>query len=292
MKRASDVPRLGREVVAQAAKLSDPEVRFVVSNYYLAQEQRKRGDMQLRHLGEREFPELLQYATDGYAVIESQIKRVLKAFAENRKMGVWMMKQDGIAEVLSAGFLAHLTLTHTDKTTGEIVPTATVGHWYSFAGLEPDKKWKKGHKRPWNADLKQLCFHAGECFKRISYKPEAFYGQIYHQRKAMIEERNERGHYAERAKTFFTNSDDVKKVLAQGKLPALNLDRQACNYAVKIFLSHLHALWFYDHYGEPPPKPFAIAILGHAHELPIPDTDMFPGFDAAYFGRQAGKKRA
>lgn len=287
MKRAPEVPRLGREVVLQAAKLADPEVRFLVANYYAAQDMRKRCDMQIRHIGDKELPALLTYTADANAIMESQVRRGLKAYAESKLIGRWLMAQDGIAEVIASGLLAHLTIEHRDKLTGEMVPTATAGHWYSFAGLLPDKRWEKGQKRPWNADLKQICFHAGECFKRVSGKSGAYYGGLYQHRKAKLVERNEAGFNAERAKNFTTKSADVKKLLSEGKLPAGNLDRQACNWTVKILLSHLHALWFWDTYGVPPPKPFAIAILDHAHELRIPLTEMFPGFAEAYYLQKA-----
>lgn len=292
MKRAPNVPRLGREQVLEAEKLSDPEARFLVANYYAAQEMRKRADMQIRHIGDKELPALLSYTADANAIMESQVRRGLKAYAESKPVGRWLMAQDGIAEVITAGFLAHLTIEHVDKLTGELVPTQTAGHWYSFAGLLPEKKWNKGEKRPWNADLKQICFHCGECFKRVSGKPGAYYGGLYQWRKALLVERNEAGHNAERAKTFTTKSADVKALLVQGKLPAGNLDRQACNWAVKILLSHLHALWYWDTYGVPPPKPFAIAILNHAHELRIPLTDMFPGFKEAYYPQAKAEKAA
>lgn len=56
MKRASDIPRLDREIVLQASTLSEAEVRFLVAEYYQMQEWRKRADMQIRHIGEREMP--------------------------------------------------------------------------------------------------------------------------------------------------------------------------------------------------------------------------------------------
>lgn len=289
MKRASDIPRLGREVVLQAANLSDPEARFLVANYYAAQDARKRCDMQIRHIGDKALPTLLTYTADANAIMEAQVKKGLLAYAESKPIGRWMMSHDGVAEVISAGFLAHLTMEHMDKRTGEMVPTETVGHWWSFAGLDPNRKWEPHQKRPWNADLKQITFHCGECFKRISWKKEAFYGHLYKSKKAELEARNEAGAYAERAKTFVTKSKEVKKLLEQGKLPANNLDRQACNWAVKIFMSHLHALWYWDYYGKPPPKPFAIAILGHADEIIIPNHDMFPGFGEAYYGSRGIK---
>jgi hypothetical protein len=76
----------------------------------------------------------------------------------------------------------------------------------------------------------------------------------------------------------------VKDKLADGKLPDFNIDARARRYAVKIFLSHLQAIWFWSHYGEAPPKPHAIVHLGHAHLIQIPHSEMFPGFDAAYYG--------
>jgi hypothetical protein len=283
MKRADYTPKMGKEVILQAATLSNPEVRFLVSNYYDAQDARKRADMQLRHLGDtevQELPGVLQYAAEVNAALEADVRKALKKFAEASAVGRWMMEQYGVAEVLTAGFLAHLDIEH----------APTVGHFWSFAGLNPAMKWEKGEKRPYNAAVKQLCYHLGECFKRSSNSPQSIYGAIYRARKALLVERNENGFNAERAKTFRTTSAEVRKKLAEGKLPDGNLDRQACNYAAKIFLSHLHAVMYWDHHKKPPPKPFAIQHQGHAHEIKVPSLDMFPGLEAAYYGTK--RKRA
>jgi hypothetical protein len=299
MKRTTDIPRLDKEVVLQAANLTDAEARFLVADYYQLQEMRKRTDMQIRHLGDRELPALLKYSADGAARIEDQIKRGLEIYAMNHPIGRWMMSIDGVGPVISAGLIAYLGgPVEVIKEKGkpkldadgkvELKPVPTVGHWWRLAGLDPTSKWEKGKKRPWSANLKQICWHAGQCFKRISYNEDAFYGRIYQERKALVVMRNERGDYAERAQTFFvkdTATAEVKKKLASGKLPDFNLDSQACRYAAKMFIAHLHAIWFWHHFGEPPPRPFAIAHLGHAHELRVPNADMFPGFVEAYYPR-------
>jgi len=283
MKRAPSIPKPDKEVVLEAAKLSNAEARFLVSNYYDAQEARKREDMQLRHLGEN--PEqavtaLLQWTADSNALIEKSVLAALGKFAEASAVGRWMLAQHGVGPVIAAGLLAHI----------DIEQAPTVGHVWRFAGLDPTRKWEKGSKRPYNAALKQLTYHIGECFKRSSGSADSIYGRLYQQRKAYVVAKNERGDNAERAKTFRTNSKEVRAVLATGKLPAGNLDRQAANYAAKIFLSHVHAIMYFDRYGKPPAKPFAIAIMGHAHEIEIPMADMFPGFGDAYYGRKV--KRA
>src|SRR6266566_902845 len=240
MKRAPiDIPKASKEVILEAAKLSAPAARFLVAGYYDAQEHRKRADMQIRHQGDNVATELaktLEWTADANAVIEGQVMRALKAFAEGSRVGQWCLAQHGVGPVLKTDFISYIDI--------DIAQTA--GQIWRFAGLDPTCEWKKGEKRPYNAGLKQLCFHFGECAKRTSGHPKSFYGRIYRDRKELLVTRNDAGHNAERAKVFVTKSADVKKVLAEGKLPAGNLDRQACNYAAKLFLSHLHAVMFFD----------------------------------------------
>jgi hypothetical protein len=272
------MPRAGKEVILEAAKLPNPAARFLVANYYVNQEARKRADMQVRHMGDGTGSELakhLEHTALCHSVMESETQKSLLAYANSSAAGRWLMSHIGIGPVIAAGFLAHLDVTKSD----------TAGGFWRFAGLDAGtSKWEKGGKRPWNADLKQLCFHLGECIKRTSNHPDSFYGKFYKERKALLVEKNDRGVYAERAKTYTTTSADVKTKLAEGKLPDGNLDRQACNITAKMLLSHLHAIMYWDHYGKPPPKPFAISILGHAHEVRIPNIEMFPGFAEAYYG--------
>jgi hypothetical protein len=281
MKRTKTIPKAGREVVLSAAKLNDAEIRLLVANYYMSQDMRKRADMQVRHLGDRSgtdyIPPLLQYLADSSATVELAVKNGIAKYADASIVGQWCQLQVGVGPIITAGLLAHI----------DISKAPTVGHIWSFAGLNPEMKWEKGKKRPYNAALKQVCFHLGECFKRTSGNPDSLYGRIYQTRKIMLIARNDEGYNAERAKSYRTQSAEVRKTLALGKLPAGNLDRQACNYAAKIFLSHLHAILFWDKYHKPPPKPFAISIMGHAHEIRIPDLDMFPGFSDAYYGASA-----
>lgn len=276
MKRTPSIPYVDREQLLLVKNLTDANARFTTSAYYALQEMRKRCDMQVRHLGDRNDDStiLAKYTGDIFAEGEAAILKMLNKYALASPAGRWMQHQLGIGPVIAAGFLAHIDI--------EKAPTA--GHIWSFAGLNPAQEWNKGEKRPYCAAMKQLVFHAGECFKRVSGKPDALYAQLYKSRKALLVERNNLGYNTERAKTYTTTSADVRKVLKLGKLPDGNLDRQACNFAVKIFLSHLHVVMYWCRYKKVPPKPFGIAILGHAHEIKIPDLDMFPGLEGAYYG--------
>jgi len=273
------------ERILEAIGLPAAELRLLVANYYQSQRMRKTMDLQLRHLGDKKevLPldwqpaKILTYAADAFTDIEEQIAKALKARVQRDPVGCWLMAQRGIGPVITAGLLAHIDITK--------APTA--GNIWSFAGLNPERKWKAGEKRPYNADLKQVCWHAGQCFMKQSNDPDCVYGRLYRQRKQYEIERNGAGANAERAKVFKVKdgaTKAVKEKLLRGQLPDFNIDDRARRFAVKIFLSHLQAIMFWDHFKRPPPKPFAISILGHAHEIAIPHMSMFPGFEAAYYG--------
>lgn len=305
------IPKASKEMILEATKLTNAEARFLVSDYYASQEMRKRLDMQVRHQGDASMKErigALEYMGSGFALMETEVHKMLKKYAEASPVGRWMLSQHGVGPVIVAGMLANISIdwlacpkcgkkANAAKTCDCAVPYETVvcetaGQIWRFSGLDPTCKWEKGQKRPYNPDMKQLCYHFGECVKRTSGSPLSFYGQFYKERKQLLEQRNEAGAFAERAKTFECKSAEWKKILKTGKLPAGNLDRQACNQTAKMFLSHLHAVMYWNNYGKAPPKPFAIAILGHAHEVRIPNADMFPGFEKAYYGSKKGNDYA
>lgn len=158
-------------------------------------------------------------------------------------------------------------------------------------------------RKPYNGALKTICWKIGDSFVKLSGRQDAFYGQLYKQRKAAEWVKNLNGDFQETARqsmakkkygkatdqyAWYTGQcspDKVRELMAAGQtlsptackgdsgFPMLSpghIDARARRYAVKIFLSHLHECWFRTHFGEEPPKPFAISIQGHAHYLPPP----------------------
>jgi hypothetical protein len=265
---------------------------------------RKRLDMQLRHLGDNTYlasaaPDFdniveldaakvgglmgLTYTVECFAFIEKQVQRHLLKYAEDSRVGQWMLSQIGIGPVIAAACLAYL----------DIGKAPTAGHFWSFCGLNPAQVWEKGQKRPYCADMKQAMFHLGECAKRSSGHADAVYGKLYRDKKNKLVERNANGEFEDRARDHFelkSTDGPARKKLDAGQLPDFNLDRQAANYAAKIFLSHLHAVWYWDHFKRIPPRPFAVQHLGHAHEIRVPNTEtLFPGFAEAYYGAPLAK---
>lgn len=280
------VERLSRDLAKAGSQLSDDEVRFMVDSYYTAQADRIRTSAQVRELSKSGKPnELLKWLSDQSSTLEKQIVRALDHYTENHVMGSWMRDIYGIGPIISAGLLANISMTHwkcINSSTKSCKPenpctvsckyikVETVGHIWRYAGLDPTVKWEKGKRRPWNATLKRICFLIGQSFLKFSNNPKCFYGHIYLDRKKYEMERNDRGDNKELALSLaekYRKTTDAYKHLSEGKLPPAQIDARARRYAVKIFLSHMHAEWYRREFKEEPPKPFAIAILGHAHMI-------------------------
>jgi hypothetical protein len=269
MRRTRKYP-LPTEKVLEASGLPAAELRLLVANYYQSQDMRKRADMQLRHLGDKQPLWISTYMAESFADIEQQIAKALDKIPTGHVVA-WIRAQRGIGPVITAGLLAHI----------DIEKAPTVGHIWRFAGLDPSLKWEKGMKRPYNADLKQICWHLGQCFMKQSNDPDCFYGKLYRERKAFEITRNESGTNAELAKAFKVSPGATKAVkdkLKDGRLPDFNIDARARRYAVKIFLSHMHAVWHWDRFKRHAPTPYVIQFGGHVHTIEVPHAELVSGF--------------
>lgn len=260
---------LKRDIKNAGTTLSKEEARYLVDLYYQMQEYRKASDNQVRQLQKEETKEpheTLAFFANNFRTLERNIKSVLQVYAESKPIGQWMLSICGIGPVISAGLMANI----------DITKVQTAGQIQAFAGLDPTREWNKGEKRPYNARLKTLCWKIGQCFIKVQNNEEDVYGKIFAIRKAYEIERNEKGELADQAKAKLEKynigkNTDAYKWYSQGKLPPAHINQRASRYAVKIFLSHLFSVWYEMEHKEKPPKPYAIAILNHAHEIPIPN---------------------
>lgn len=261
--------KLKRDIKNAGTTLSKEEARYLVDLYYQMQEYRKASDNQVRQLQKedtKEPHETLAFFANNFRTLERNIKSVLQVYVESKPIGQWMLSICGIGPVISAGLMANI----------DITKVQTAGQIQAFAGLDPTREWNKGEKRPYNARLKTLCWKIGQCFIKVQNNEEDVYGKIFAIRKAYEIERNEKGELADQAKAKLEKynigkNTDAYKWYSQGKLPPAHINQRASRYAVKIFLSHLFSVWYEMEHKEKPPKPYAIAILNHAHEIPIPN---------------------
>lgn len=252
------IVKLTKDLKKAVATMTVDEARYLVDSYYQMQENRIRADGQIRSIKDEPHG-VLNWLSENAYTIETQIAQALRYYAEAHHMGRWAMGVKGIGPIIAAGLKAHIDPTK-----------PTVGHIWRFAGLDPTSKWDKGEKRPWNASLKVLCWKIGESFVKVNNHPDAFYGQIYKQRKELETTQNKAGQYADQAAEIIKRVPKHKQaaIYKTGKLSPGHIHARAKRYAVKLFLSHWHGEAYKHATGKEPPLPYPIAILGHAHFIP------------------------
>lgn len=254
---------LKKDLKSVALNLTKQEARFLVDAYYQMQENRKRGYNQERSAGLNGDPSrILTYLATQAEDLENLARKALDYWSAGHPMGIWLRNIRGIGEVMAAGFLAHLDIEECNE---------TYGHLYSFAGLNPKKEWKKGEKRPWNADLKTLCWKAGESFVKVSGYEDDFYGKLYQQRKVYEIQRNLSGALKDQAEAMLKKKADhaQRATYKKGILPDGHIHMRAKRWTVKLFLSHYWETYYRWYYDKEPPVPFAIT-KGHAHYIKPP----------------------
>lgn len=260
------IQRLTRDLRESARTLTEAEARYLVDLYYTIQNYRIRSGNQVRAASEDDEPHaLVTWSFDVFDTVEKSIRSAMQKYAQAHRAGEWALSIYGIGPVISAGLLAHI----------DIHKAPTVGHIWRFAGLDPTLRWGKGEKRPYNARLKVLCWKIGDSFVKLRGSEKDIYGKLYEARKALELERNERGDFAEQARATLEGKKirkrETRATYEAGKLPAGRLDLRARRYAVKLFLAHLHHVMYESTFGEPPPKPYVIAIQGHGHYMGPPN---------------------
>jgi Transposase IS116/IS110/IS902 family len=282
--------RLTKDLAKAAITLSAHEARFLVDNYYMMQKNRIAASHQVRTLSAGNEPHaVIDWLETQSEMLETQIKRALDKWTDGHPVGVWAKSICGIGPVIAAGLLANINIENTE----------TAGHIWSFAGLNPEMKWEKGEKRPFNASLKTLCaFKLGESFVKVQANENDIYGRVFAFRKKQEIESNDALKFsslAEKRKTIVGKSTDAYKAYVTGKLPPAHIHARARRYAVKLFLAHYHMVAYFQHYQKLPPFPYAFSHLeGHIHFIEPPHAELIDGLPEALkvYEKEMRKKRA
>ena len=268
------VARLKRDIKKTAENLSTKEASYLVDCYYQMQEDRMRDNANVREMVAAQTPHsVVSWLADQHTTLEKQLAGALDAYSASHPVGAWARLHHGVGPVISAGLLANI----------DITKAPTVGHIFSFAGLQPGIEWKKGEKRPFNAQLRSLiAFKLGECFVKVSGKDDAWYGLIYKARKEKEAAINEAGGFARQAKEVvdsgkFQRETSHKTAYNEGKLPPAHLHRRAVRYAAKRFIGDLYVVWHFIELGRLPPLAYPFAHQGHVHAWYPPEYNEVPG---------------
>jgi hypothetical protein len=264
------IRRLNRDLARAASTLSIDEARYLVDAYYTIQEYRMSAGKRVRSLADSGNPHgIVLWFFEQDRMLESQLKRVLDFWTLTIPAARWARSIVGIGPMIAAGLAAHI----------DVPRCNTVGRIWRFAGLDPTVVWRKGERCPWNAKLKKLCWSIGDCFVKVSGHPADVYGKLYLRRKAIEQERNEAGKFADQAarklERFKIGKDtDAYAVYAAGKLPPAHIHARAKRWTVKLFLAHYHHVAYTLATGTAPPKPYVVSVLGHGDMIMPPNFPM------------------
>lgn len=288
--------RLSNDIKLGAKLLGQRRARWLVDIFYSIQDFRIQANNQVRAAAEEPEPhKLLAWVARNMTTFENDILRSLNVFAREYTIGRWLQSICGIGPVLSAGLLAHL----------DITKAHTASNFWSFAGLDPDRVWRKGEVRPWNAKLRVLVWKIGRSFMMVQSSDKDFYGALYVERKAMEITNNEAGKYASQARHIIQGDcwhcegleapnpecplclgkgkvtprrigkdTDAYAAYSQGMLPKAHVDARARRWVAKLFLSHLFRVMHEERYGNPGPLPYSMehpAGTTHRHLILPPN---------------------
>lgn len=188
-----------------------------------------------------------------------------------------------------------------NKEDGEVAPEQVVDEIAGYLGRNPVvlRKWalqgpERGSvlskmtedslsaaiaRRPWNAQLKVLCWKIGESFVKVKGREDDFYGKLYAQKKGEYQAKNDAGRYKEQAEQTLKEkrigkTTEAYRWYSQGLLPPGRIHARARRYAVKIFISHWHEIAYRVARKEEPPAPYVMAHKGHTDYIKPPNWPM------------------
>jgi len=184
-----------------------------------------------------EIKELVWYHNSLYETEKGLAKR-LDAWSKHHPIRInFLSKIRGIGPVLSSGIIAWLS---------PISRFPNISKLWSYCGLAPGQKRKRGLKLGYNPRLKTLMWKVAASFEK--QKPEkSRYRRLYEEKK----------------RYYLSKREDLKKAIEKGEKGAkLHVRLLAMRFTVKRFLADLWVQWRKLE-GLPITKPYAHTVLGH-----------------------------
>lgn len=134
-KELTNAKRLTKDLETAARQMTIHEARFLVDHYDIMQRNRIRASAQINSMSEEPHC-VIRHFQENSIVLEAQICKALGLFAKNHPVGKWIMSMHGMGPVMSSRILAYI----------DIAECPTAGHIFSYAGLDPQRKWYKNEK--------------------------------------------------------------------------------------------------------------------------------------------------
>jgi len=184
----------------------------------------------------KEISELVWYHNSLYET-EKQLAKRLNAWSKHHPIRIhYLNRIQGIGGVLASGIIAWLS---------PISRFPNISKLWSYCGLAPQHKRKRGEKLNYNPKLKTLMWKIATSFEKQNPN-KSYYRRIYDQKKQ-----------------YYMQRPDLKQALQQKQKGAkLHIRLLTLRYTAKRFLADLWLQWRKLE-GLPITKPYPHAILGH-----------------------------
>lgn len=126
------VQRLSTDLRKAAMTLGSHEIRFILANYYVLQQQRIRTGNQLRMLEESEEPTTFErWLHNNYYIVERELAKGMAAWVDNRVTGRWLQTIPGIGPTFAAACVVFI----------DPVRQQRPSQVWRYAGLDPTHRW-------------------------------------------------------------------------------------------------------------------------------------------------------
>lgn len=188
---------------------------------------------------------------------------IFKNYANNFISGKWTLSQYGIKPVHAATLLAYV----------DVTKSPTVNSLWRYSGLDPN--YNKNNN--WNNELKFMSNKLGEIFQSLQDNTQSIYGQLYSVDLERRISKNDLKEYAEKAEQILQSKHVDKnsteyECLTEGYLSINHIEAQAKRFAVKIFLSHYHAIAYQENYGVKPVRSDNLQTPNGSTRIDIPNN--------------------
>lgn len=128
----TEYERLSKDVRESLNLVTPEQARYLVDTYYRFQGYRVASGNQTFALGSDSKPHaVIDWLTESTGRLERNVSTLLGVYANSSPLGKWAQSITGVGPILTAGLMANI----------DITKCPTVGHIWSFAGLNPKVKW-------------------------------------------------------------------------------------------------------------------------------------------------------
>lgn len=273
-----------RELLRENGKKLTPQaVALLLKAFYKTQMARCTLNWKLAKIRERDV--LSDHLVEQLKRFEKQIELAMRAYTGASELGKLVREVVGIGPILAAGLLAYV----------DIRKAPYAGNIWSYAGLNPERQWETGQRRPWNPEFRQLCFKIGDSFVKCAHLEGCEYGELFLKYKREEWKRNLNGEFAAEAVKCAERVGEKTEVRrwGEGRLnpELINLDEflespmhtrnailaaatdpqrgvpmlspahihaRARRWVVKLFLSHYHYAAYKLYWKAEPARPYVL----------------------------------